>query len=82
VKVDDLDAAVVALRHAGLGAERHEGHVRVAVTPTDADRVTRVLAREEQWVTDLRPEERSLEDLFLELTGAAEAARIEQEACA
>ncbi|MDQ1479304.1 MAG: hypothetical protein QOI44_165, partial [Actinomycetota bacterium] len=35
---------------------------------TEAARVTRVLALEQQWVTDLRPEERSLEDLFLELT--------------
>ena len=32
--------------------------------------------------TDLRPEERSLEDLFLELTGAAEAIRMNEEACA
>jgi ABC-2 type transport system ATP-binding protein len=82
VKVEDLDAAVVALRQAGFGAERRDGHVRVAVSPTDADRVTRALALEEQWVTDLRPEERSLEDLFLELTGAAEPLRTHEEACA
>jgi ABC-2 type transport system ATP-binding protein len=82
VKVEHLDAAVVTLRHAGLSAERHEGHVRVAVAPTEAHRVTRALARDEHWVTDLRPEERSLEDLFLELTGAAETARLHEEACA
>ena len=68
VKVDDLDAGVAALHRAGLGAERLDGHVRVAIAPTEAQRVTRVLAQEQQWVTDLRPEERSLEDLFLELT--------------
>jgi ABC-2 type transport system ATP-binding protein len=78
VKVEDLDAAVATLRRAGLGAQRREGHVRVAVEPTEADRVTRVLALDEQWVTDLRPEERSLEDLFLELTGAADAARLHE----
>jgi ABC-2 type transport system ATP-binding protein len=33
VRVDDLDAAVATLRHAGLGAERHETYVRVAVAP-------------------------------------------------
>jgi len=70
VRVDDLDAAVAALRDAGIGAERRTSDVRVAVAPHDAERVTRVLARDHQWVTDLRPEERSLEDLFLELTGA------------
>jgi ABC-2 type transport system ATP-binding protein len=71
VKVDDLDAGVAALRRDGLVAERRDGRVRVTIAPTDAERVTRVLAREQQWVTDLRPEERSLEDLFLELTGDA-----------
>ena len=69
VKVDDLDAGVATLRRAGLDAERCDGHVRVAIAPTEAERVTRLLANEQQWVTDLRPEERSLEDLFLELTG-------------
>ncbi len=68
VKIDDLDAGVAALHRAGFGAERLDGHVRVAIAPTEADRVTRALAEGQQWVTDLRPEERSLEDLFLELT--------------
>jgi ABC-2 type transport system ATP-binding protein len=70
VTVDDLDAAVAALRRAGLGAVRQSGHVRVEIATAEAERVTRLLAQEEQWVTDLRPEERGLEDLFLELTGA------------
>ena len=73
VKVGDLDAAVVALRRAGISAERCDGHVRVAIAPEEAERVTRTLALEDQWVTDLRPEERSLEDLFLELTGDADS---------
>ena len=73
VKVDDLDAGVVALLRAGIGAERRDGHLRVAIAPTEAERVTRTLAHAQQWVTDLRPEERSLEDLFLELTGDADS---------
>jgi ABC-2 type transport system ATP-binding protein len=68
VQVSDLDAGVDALRRAGLAAERRDGHVRVAIAPVEAERVTQVLAHEQQWVTDLRPEERTLEDLFLELT--------------
>ncbi len=74
VKIADLDAGVDALLRAGLDAERRDGHVRVAIAPTAAERVTQVLAQEHHWVTDLRPEERSLEELFLELTGAADAA--------
>jgi ABC-2 type transport system ATP-binding protein len=72
VKVDDLDAGLAALREAGLAAERRNGAVRVAVAQTAAGQVTQVLAHRGQWVTDLRPEERSLEDLFLELTGERE----------
>jgi len=41
----------------------------VAIASADADRVTRVLAEAHQWVIELRPEERSLEELFIELTG-------------
>jgi ABC-2 type transport system ATP-binding protein len=73
VKVADLEAGVAALRQAGLGAELSNGHVRVAIAPADAARVTQVLARERHWVTELRPEARSLEDLFLELTGEPHA---------
>ena len=73
VKVDDLDAGLAVLQRAGLSAERGDGHIRVAIAPTEAERVTQALAHEGQWVTDLRPEERSLEDLFLELTGASDA---------
>jgi ABC-2 type transport system ATP-binding protein len=82
VKAADLDRAIAALRRAGLAAERHADHVRVAIAPTEASRVTQVLAREEQWVTDMRPEERSLEDLFLELTGNVDLHDVHEEVCA
>jgi ABC-2 type transport system ATP-binding protein len=72
VKVGDLDVGAAALRRAGLDAERREADLRVLVASTDAERVTRALALEHQWVTDLRPEEHSLEELFLEITGADE----------
>ena len=60
-------------RRGGFSAERGDGHVRVAIAPAEAERVTQALAHERQWVTDLRPEVRSLEDLFLELTGVSDA---------
>lgn len=68
VKVDDLDAGHDQLRRAGLSVERNNGHLRVAVTVDKAARVTELLAAKRLWVTELRPEERTLEDLFLELT--------------
>ena len=36
--------------------------------PSDAERVSRVLAQRELWVTELRIDEVTLEDVFLELT--------------
>ena len=48
---------------------RLDGQLRVALPAAEAARVTEILAAERLWVTELRPEERSLEDLFLELTG-------------
>jgi ABC-2 type transport system ATP-binding protein len=74
VRVDDLDLGVAVLRRAGLPAERRNNDVRVAISPRNAAHVTETLARNGHWVTDLRPEERSLEELFLELTGAMEPA--------
>jgi ABC-2 type transport system ATP-binding protein len=67
VRVDDLDAGARLLERAAMNVERVNGHLRVDGGGTAAD-VTRVLAAEQLWVTELRAEERSLEDLFLELT--------------
>ncbi len=68
VKVDDLAAGHDALRRRGIAAERQDGHLRVDVAVEAAGRVSEALAGEGQWVTELRPEEHTLEDLFLELT--------------
>jgi hypothetical protein len=74
VRVDDLDAGVAVLRRIGLAAERRKEDLRVAISCARAAQVTETLAQNGQWVTDLRPDERSLEELFLELTGAGEPA--------
>ncbi len=68
VRVADLDAGERALRAAQLTVERVGGALRVAVAPDEAGEVTRLLAHADQWVTELRPERFSLEDVFLELT--------------
>jgi ABC-2 type transport system ATP-binding protein len=68
VTTDDLSGALGVLERAGFSAERRDRHLRVAVGTADAVRVSRTLGEHGHWVSDLRPDERSLEDLFLELT--------------
>ena len=68
VTVDDIAGALAVLDRAGIPAERIDGHLRVTVATTEAVRISRTLGEQGHWVCDLRPEERSLEDLFLELT--------------
>jgi ABC-2 type transport system ATP-binding protein len=71
VGLDDLDAGHRALRRAALPVERRNGFLRVEVGADRAATITETLAAERLWVTELRAEERSLEDLFLELTDDA-----------
>jgi hypothetical protein len=71
VRVDDATAGLQALRDAGLRAEpAADGLLRVERVPSAAH-VTETLAAQRLWVTEMRPDERTLEDVFLELTGEA-----------
>ena len=74
VTVDDLAGALQVLDRAGIAAERRDGHLRVEVAELDAPRVSRTLGEHGHWVCELRREERSLEDLFLEVTGTGDHA--------
>ena len=69
VRVDDLAAGAAALVAAGMRAERAGDVIVVDAAPADAGRVTEILAASRLWVTELRRQEVSLEDVFLELTG-------------
>ena len=69
VRLGDLQAGVAALAEAGIPAALGDGFIRVDLPPTDAEDVTRALARRRLYLTELRPEEVSLEAVFLELTG-------------
>jgi hypothetical protein len=73
VTVDDLDGGVGTLRSAGFNATRDNGHLRVTASRSRAANISETLACQGHWVTDMRPEEQSLEDLFLELTDGATA---------
>lgn len=69
VRVDDCEAGVGVVRRAGFTAERVDGMVRVAIDPSRAAELTRLLAHHGQWVCELRPDIGGLEDVFLTLTG-------------
>jgi ABC-2 type transport system ATP-binding protein len=71
VSVADLDAGERALRAARFTVERTDRALRVDAAAESAGDVTRVLADAGQWVTELRPQRCSLEEVFLELTGAS-----------
>jgi ABC-2 type transport system ATP-binding protein len=71
VRVDDLGAGLATLQAAGIGARPDGDVLRVDLAPGEAATVTRTLAQAGLWVTELRPEQVSLEDVFLELTGGA-----------
>jgi ABC-2 type transport system ATP-binding protein len=68
VRVEDTSAAVAALSTAGLAVRVDDGVVRVAVPPAEAARVNRLLGAAGLWASELRPDEASLEELFLSLT--------------
>lgn len=72
VKTDDLARAQATLVAAGMVAELHDSYLRVALPYAESGRVTQVLAGSGQWVTELRQDEASLEDLFLDLTSDSE----------
>jgi len=68
VKLDDLAKGERVLRAAGMLAERTKDALRVHVDPTEAGDVTRLLANAGHWVTEMGPDRRTLEEVFLELT--------------
>lgn len=68
VTVEDPVAALDVLVRAGIPAEAADDHLRVALGRSDAARISRTLGEHGHWVCDLRPDERNLEDVFLEVT--------------
>ncbi len=68
VRLADLRAGLEALTAAKIEASMDGDALLVAVPPEDAARVTQALARKKLYLTELRPQEVSLETVFLELT--------------
>jgi ABC-2 type transport system ATP-binding protein len=69
VRLDDLAAGASTLMAAGFFVENRGETLSVAASPADAARVTEVLGRAGLWLSELRADDVSLEDVFLELTG-------------
>jgi ABC-type multidrug transport system ATPase subunit len=69
VRVAVPDAGISALQAAGLDAMLDgAGMIRVQVPDEGPEAVARALARRDVYPTELRPEDASLEDVFLRLT--------------
>jgi ABC-2 type transport system ATP-binding protein len=68
VKLADLEAGRRALTEAGITAVPAGDALRVALAPTESERVTRALAERGLYLSELRPDEVDLETVFLELT--------------
>jgi ABC-2 type transport system ATP-binding protein len=68
VRLDDLKAGLDALTGAKIEATLDGDALIVALPAEEAARVTQVLARKKLFLTELRPQEVSLETVFLELT--------------
>jgi hypothetical protein len=68
VKAENLEAALEVLNAAGFEAHIDTDHILVTATPDDGARISRALATKRMYVSELRPMEVSLEDVFLELT--------------
>jgi ABC-2 type transport system ATP-binding protein len=69
VRAPDPQRAVDLLRAAGFTATAESDLIRVGLSSSEAWRVTEVLANAGVYVSELRPAEVSLEDVFLQLTG-------------
>ena len=69
VGLDHLDRGLEVLAAAGLEVVRAEDSLRVRLPPAEAATVTRLLADQGLYLTELRPDVVDLETVFLHLTG-------------
>jgi ABC-2 type transport system ATP-binding protein len=68
VRVENLDGALQILTGAGFDAHIDGDEVLVTAPASDGARISRTLALKRIYVSELRPREVSLEDVFLQLT--------------
>jgi ABC-2 type transport system ATP-binding protein len=71
-RVEDAVRAVEVLGRSGIAASVDDGMVRVDLPADQGARVTRTLAADGVFLSELRPDEADLETVFLELTSGSE----------
>jgi ABC-2 type transport system ATP-binding protein len=76
VRLHDLDKGAGVLRAAGIEVQVLDDGLSVSVAQPDASRITEVLASSGIFLSELRPHEVSLEDVFLELTAEEDGGQI------
>jgi ABC-2 type transport system ATP-binding protein len=72
VRVARPEDGFAALQRAGLHASRQDDHLLVSVPDDGPEAVVRALAAADVWPSELRPDQASLEDVFLRLTATTE----------
>jgi ABC-2 type transport system ATP-binding protein len=68
IGLDNVTAGADTLRNAGLSVEADGRYLRVALPASDAAHVTKLLADAGLYLSELRPDSVSLEELFLSIT--------------
>jgi ABC-2 type transport system ATP-binding protein len=68
VGLRDVGRGRSVLESQGISSTLVDGRLRVDVPPSDAERLSRTLAENRLYLTELRPDEMDLETVFLELT--------------
>jgi ABC-2 type transport system ATP-binding protein len=68
VRLAELERGLAVLRAAGIDSVLGDHSLRISLPPEDAARVTRTLAEQGLYLTELRPDAIDLETVFLELT--------------
>ena len=68
VKVESSGEALRVLAQAGFQVSEEDGSLIVNIAPAHSEEITKTLASKGLFVSELRPREVSLEDVFLELT--------------
>ena len=68
VKVEDGPRAAAILKGAGIETTATNGRLRVDMNPAEGARITKVLADAGIYLSELRPDEEDLEEVFLRLT--------------
>jgi ABC-2 type transport system ATP-binding protein len=68
VRLEDLDRGQAVLAAAGIPASPDSDALRVALPPAQAATLTKTLAAQGLYLTELRPDEADLETVFLDLT--------------